>query len=70
MSDAANPKPRPLERPTSLTPKVYPATGELALRCIVCGEIISARKIVVFWASVGVAAHITCASDVQLGGLS
>jgi hypothetical protein len=70
MSADATPKPRPLEQPASLTPKVYPATGELVILCIVCSETISARRLVMFWPSVGMAAHMTCALEAKLGGLS
>jgi hypothetical protein len=69
MSDAATPKPRTLE-PASQTPKVYPATGELALKCVVCTGDVSARQNVMFWPGVGVVAHIHCAFEAKLGGAS
>jgi hypothetical protein len=69
MSAAATPKPRPLD-PASTTPKIYPATGELALRCIVCTGSVGARETVTFWVGLGLVAHMHCAFEARLGGVS
>lgn len=69
MSAATDAHPRALA-PPSTAPKFAETSGELKLRCIGCGDQVSAREKVMFWPGLGVIAHIFCALEARSQGRS